>query len=45
MKKIDWSVTAEVIGVGLVAVGIALVSIPLALVAVGGFLVWITEKN
>lgn len=45
MKKIDWSVAAEVIGVGMVAIGIALVSIPLALVAVGGFLVWITEKD
>ncbi len=45
MKKIDWSVLAEIIGIGLVATGIALVSIPLALVTVGGFLVWITEKN
>lgn len=45
MKKIDWSVTAEVIGVGLVAVGLGLLSIPLALITVGAFLVWITEKN
>lgn len=45
MKKIDWSVAAEIIGVGLVAFGLGMVSIPLALVTVGGFLVWITEKN
>ena len=45
MKKIDWSVIAEIIGVGLVAVGLGMISIPLALVTVGGFLVWITEKN
>ena len=45
MKKIDWSVAAEIIGVGLVAVGLGMISIPLALITVGGFLVWITEKN
>lgn len=44
MKKIDWSVITEIFGVALFAVGVAMVSIPLALIAVGGFLVWITEK-
>ncbi len=45
MKKIDWSVIAEIVGVGLVAVGVGLVSLPLSLITVGAFLVWITEKN
>lgn len=45
MKKIDWAIPAEILGVGFVAVGLALISIPLALITVGAFLVWITEKN
>jgi hypothetical protein len=45
MKKIDWTIPAEILGVGFVAVGLALISIPLALITVGAFLVWITEKN
>lgn len=44
MKKIDWSVVTEVFGVALFAIGVAMVSVSLALIAVGGFLVWITEK-
>ena len=45
MKKIDWPVVAEVVGVGLFAVGVAMIFLPAALIAVGAFLVWITEKN
>ena len=44
MKKIDWSLVAEIFGVALFAVGVAMISLPLALMAVGGFLVWATEK-
>jgi hypothetical protein len=44
MKKIDWPVIAEVVGIGLFSVGVAMISIPLAFIAVGAFLVWITEK-
>jgi hypothetical protein len=45
MKKIDWPVVAEIVGVGLFAVGVAMISVPVALIAVGAFLIWITEKN
>ena len=44
MKKIDLSVTVEIVGVTLVTTGLAMISIPLALVVSGVFLVWITEK-
>ena len=44
MKKIDWSLLAEVLGVALFAIGVAMISLPLALMSVGGFLVWATEK-
>lgn len=44
MKKIDWPIVAEIFGVALFAVGVAMISVPLALMAVGGFLVWATEK-
>lgn len=44
MKKIDWAIAAEVLGVALFTIGVAMISIPLALIAVGGFLVWATEK-
>lgn len=44
MKKVDWSLVAEIIGVALFAIGVAMISVPLALMAVGGFLVWATEK-
>jgi hypothetical protein len=45
MKKIDWPVVAEIIGVGLFAVGVAMIFIPAAFIALGAFLIWITEKN
>jgi hypothetical protein len=44
MKKIDLSVTVEIIGVTLVTTGLAMVSVPLALIISGSFLVWLTEK-
>ena len=44
MKKIDFSVAVEVVGVTLAATGLAMISVPLALIASGVFLVWITEK-
>lgn len=44
MKKIDWTITAEVFGVALFTFGVAMISLPLALIALGGFLVWATEK-
>jgi hypothetical protein len=45
MKKIDWPVVTEVVGVGLFAAGVAMVFLPAAFIFVGAFLVWITEKN
>jgi uncharacterized membrane-anchored protein YitT (DUF2179 family) len=45
MKKIDWPVVAEVLGIGLFAVGLAMIFVPAALMAVGAFLVWITERS
>lgn len=45
MKKIDWSITAEIFGVACVAIGVGLISVPFALITVGSFLIWITEKN
>lgn len=44
MKRIDWTIVTEVLGVGLVTTGLAMISMPLALIALGGFLVWATEK-
>lgn len=44
MKKIDWAIVAEVFGVALFTVGVAMISVPLAFIAVGGFLIWATEK-
>ena len=44
MKKIDLSVTVEIIGVSLVTTGLAMISVPIALIVSGSFLVWLTEK-
>ncbi len=44
MKKIDVSVTVEIIGATLVTTGLAMISVPLALIVSGCFLVWLTEK-
>jgi uncharacterized membrane protein len=44
MKKIDPALVVEVVGVTLFTIGVAMMSVPLALIALGGFLVWATEK-
>jgi biopolymer transport protein ExbB/TolQ len=44
MKRIDFSLIVEIIGVALVTTGLALFSPPIALIALGSFLVWATEK-
>jgi hypothetical protein len=44
MKKIDFSLVAEVTGVALATIGIGMLSLPIALIVLGTFLVWITEK-
>lgn len=44
MKKIDLALVVEVTGVALFTIGVAMMSVPLALIALGGFLVWATEK-
>jgi len=47
MKKpnIDWSLTTEVVGVGLVGYGLFLILPALSFIAVGAFLIYITEKE
>jgi hypothetical protein len=44
MKRFDFSLAVEVVGVALATVGLALFSPPIALIALGSFLVWATEK-
>jgi hypothetical protein len=44
MKKIDFSLIAEVVGVVCATAGLAMLSLPVALIALGSFLIWITEK-
>jgi hypothetical protein len=44
MKRFDFSLVVEIVGVGLVTTGLALFSPPIALIALGSFLVWATEK-
>jgi hypothetical protein len=44
MKRFDFGLIVEVIGVVLVTTGLALFSPPIALIALGSFLVWATEK-
>lgn len=43
--KIDWSVTTEIIGVGLTTYGLFLIFPPVSFIALGSFLVWVTEKG
>jgi hypothetical protein len=45
MKKINPTLSVEVVGVACVTTGLALLSIPVALIVLGSFLVWITEKG
>jgi hypothetical protein len=40
LKKIDYALIIEVIGVSLVTSGLWMLSVPVALIALGGFLVW-----
>jgi len=49
MKKfkrltIDWPLTTEVVGIGLVTYGVFLIFPPASFIALGGFLIWVTEK-
>ena len=44
MKKIDWAIIVEIVGVTLTCTGIAMLSVPAALIVAGVFLVWLTEK-
>jgi len=43
--KIDWSLTTEVIGVSLTTYGLFLIFPPISFIALGGFLIWVTEKE
>jgi len=43
--KIDWSLTTEVIGVALASYGLVLIFPPISFIALGGFLIWATEKE
>ncbi len=43
--KIDWSLTTEVVGVGLAAYGLFLIFPPISFIALGGFLIWATERQ
>jgi hypothetical protein len=43
--KIDWSLTTEIIGVALAAYGLFLIFPPISFIALGGFLIWATEKE
>jgi hypothetical protein len=44
MKRFDFGLVVEIVGVALVTTGLALFSPPIALIALGSFLVWATEK-
>ena len=44
MKKIDFTLIAEITGVVLASAGLAMFSLPIAMIALGSFLIWITEK-
>ncbi len=44
-KDIDWSLSTEVIGVSLAAYGLFLIFPPISFIALGGFLIWVTEKE
>lgn len=44
LKKLDFSLIVEVVGISLVTSGLAMISLPVAFIVLGSFLVWITEK-
>ena len=41
----DWSLTTEVLGVGLASYGLFLIFPPISFIALGAFLIWVTEKE
>ena len=43
--KIDWSLTTEVLGVTLTTYGLFLIFPTISFIALGGFLIWVTEKE
>jgi hypothetical protein len=43
--KLDWPLTTEVIGVSLASYGLFLIFPPISFIALGGFLIWVTEKE
>jgi hypothetical protein len=43
--EIDWSLTTEVVGVTLATYGLFLIFPPISFIALGGFLIWVTEKE
>ena len=43
--EIDWSLTTEVVGVTLTTYGLFLIFPPISFIALGGFLIWVTEKE
>jgi len=43
--KFDLSAIVGAVGVALVTTGLYMFSLPLALIALGGFLIWATEKG
>jgi hypothetical protein len=43
--KINWSITTEVIGISLTSYGLFLILPAMSFIALGGFLIWITEKE
>jgi len=47
LKKptIDWSLVTEFTGVALTSYGLFLIFPPISFIALGGFLIWVTEKE
>jgi hypothetical protein len=43
--KMDWSLTTEILGVSLTTYGLFLIFPPISFIALGGFLIWVTEKE
>lgn len=45
LPKIDWPLVTEVVGVALASYGLFLIFPPISFIALGGFLIWATEKE
>jgi len=43
--KTDWSLVTEVLGVSLASYGLFLILPAISFIALGGFLIWVTEKE